>query len=115
MLDRRVFICRPRPKLHVLVANSNNPRWEELEEEPVIITEKVDFEAHLEGWRPSIEREAKRLFMDSLVGEMAVFETAAALKETLGGGNAVEVFDKWYLLLDADYLELATDVWKRPS
>ena len=112
ILDRRAFVCAPTRRLveHINLDGGGLLRW--LEDEVVVVTEELDLERDVEGWAPGIKRAAKRKFLESHVGEDALFPTYQELRHFLGQGDLEEIFDRWFRLRRLELLEIGPEDWK---
>lgn len=113
MFDRRVFICSATPKLLERIHTLGDDHLREFDVEVVVMTELVDYERDIEGWGPSIRQAAKRVFIEKLVGEDEVFGDVQELADVLGPGSLAEVFDRWFVLREVEFLEVGPRAWRQ--
>lgn len=113
ILGRRVYIVEPRITLmsHLSIV-SRSDIADYLKDPVVVMTKKVDFERHLEGWQRGTINAAKKTFMiENLIGEFCPFADDPEMQTVLGTGSYIDIFDKWFHIKDVDYFEIDID-WK---
>ena len=101
MKSKLGFIVIPNPSLFDALKNSDYELTEYFSENHILTTEECDYESAFEGWKHSIRENAKITFIRTTVLSLDFDENE--MKSIFGEFDSnVELFDKWWVLEDAD-------------